>query len=475
MATRPQARGGLTGIHYWFMVFVGLWLVSTVLLVILFTDQGVLKQKDQDWRDDKARYIRANEQNTLSAWMEKAKNSKRSLVGVLNDERAAAIKLIAGEQTDAQQPELAAAEQLVTNTLDRIAKEQRVADASLYTTDTDLKTVVDRLYDEYLRAADALKAARAENDELKQRELARLEERAEEQRSYADAAANLSRRVESIQQDYNVSVGERQSHIDELNTEITQLREQAESELNQATQQIAKLDDQVLKLGRILVDVREKQAKVFEQDPTALIRDMDGKVIEAVPAAGIAYVNLGRKDRVVVGLTFEVYPPTGRINADGSGKGTLEVISVGPDTAECRITRSDVGDPIIPGDLINNIVFDRRQTMRFVVIGGFDINGDNVADAGGDEVMAALIQDWGGAVSSEVDATSNFVVIGAAPIAPMSDEDASADDSVRIEDQQALVDRYQQVREEAIRLAVPLLTQTQFMNLMGFLGSAGAP
>lgn len=475
MATRPQPRGGLTGIHYWFMVFVGLWLVSTVLLVILFTDQSTMKLNEKDWKEDKAKYVRANEQNTLSAWIDRARDTNRSLVGVLNDERVAAIRIIAGEQADAQQPELAAAEQLVSNTLQKIATEQRVADPSLYTTDTDLRTIIERLYGEYVSTADTLTAAKTENDELKQRELARLEERAEEQRSFADAAASLSQRVEAIQQDYNASVEERESQIKELTGEITQLKDQAEDKQKEATEQIAKLDDQVLKLARILVDVREKQAKLFERDPGALIREMDGKVLESVPAAGIAYIDLGRKDRVVEGLTFEVYPPTGRINSDGSGKGTLEVISVGPTTAECRMTRYDVADPIVPGDLINNIVYDRRKTMHFVVIGGFDINGDGTPDEGGQDVITALIKDWGGAVDSDVDATTNFVVIGAAPNPPGSSEGATPEQEVRNSDQQALVDHYQRVREEAIRLAVPLLTQTQFMNLMGFLGSTGAP
>lgn len=475
MATRPQARGGLTGIHYWFMVFVGLWLVSTVLLVILYTDQNTLKLAAQDWQEERARFILPQEQNTLSTWMDRARTTNRSLVGILNDERVAALKMIAGEQGDSQQPELAAAEKLAGDAVRRIATEQRVADPSLYTLNTDLKTIIERLYDEHVGLADTLASAKTENEELKQRELARLEERAEEQRSFADAAAGLSQRVETIQADFSASVQEREGQINDLTGQITQLREEAEQKRKDAEQQIATLDDQVMKLATILVDVREKEAKLFEQDPSALIRDMDGKILEAVPAAGIAYVSVGRRDRVVQGLTFEVYPPSGRINADGSGKGTVEVISVGPDTAECRITRYDVADPIVPGDLINNIVYDRRQTTRFVAIGGFDLNGDGVADEGGEDVISALITDWGGTVAAEVDATTNFVVIGAQPTEPGLPEDASPEDEVRAADQKELFDRYQRIRTEATRLAVPLLTQTQFLNLMGFLGSSGAP
>ena len=57
MATRPQAKGGLTAIHYWFIIFVGLWLVSTVLLVILYTDQGKLKDEKDDWEREKAKLV----------------------------------------------------------------------------------------------------------------------------------------------------------------------------------------------------------------------------------------------------------------------------------------------------------------------------------------------------------------------------------------------------------------------------------
>ena len=67
-APRPQARGGLTAIHYWFIIFVGLWLVSTVLLVILYTDQSKLKRENDTWRAERDRLVRGNELDTLRAW-----------------------------------------------------------------------------------------------------------------------------------------------------------------------------------------------------------------------------------------------------------------------------------------------------------------------------------------------------------------------------------------------------------------------
>lgn len=472
MATRPPPRGGLTPIHYWFIVFVGLWLISTVLLVILYTDQSKLKQEARQWRDEKSLVVRPNEEIQLRAWREKA-GAQRSFVGVLNDERAEAVRLIAGDAA----ADLATGRTLLGEVLSRVASEKKVTDPALYTPETDLVTLLRRLYEDYVKTADLLASVKAENDELKREDLKRMQASADEKRQFQEAAAELEQRVETLRQDYDGSVGQRQEQISRLTESLAGLREEASSEQRRMQEQNEQLDEQVLKLARIIINMRQQRERLYEADPTALLRQMDGEIIDINMPAGIAYIDLGRNDRVIAGLAFEVYPPDGRINADGSGKGALEVVGMGPDTAECRITRSRLDDPITVGDLVGNVVYDKRKTYKFAVVGGFDINGDGRPDDGGTEVIRAIVQDWGGAVADDVDETTDFVVVGSEPNRPLLPEEATPEEKARAAEQIEVYDHYTRVRDQARMLAVPLLTQTQFFNLLGFSGNVvrGSP
>jgi hypothetical protein len=467
MATRPQARAGLTGVHYWFILFVGLWLVSTVLLVILWTDQSKLKEERRRWDEDRARIVKPTETTQLQPWFAKSEAGGRSFVGVLNDERAAAVRLIAGDTAT----DLATAQKLLDEVLDRIMREGRVTDPSLYSPDRDLVTMMQQLYGDYVKNADLINALKAENDQLKREDLQRMQASADEKRQFQDAAAELEQRVQTLRQDYDDSVRDRQEQIQHLTENLTQSRDDASAEQRRMQQANEKLDEQVLRLGRTILDMRERQKQLYEADPAALLKQMDAEIVEVNMPAGVAYIDIGSKDRVIAGLTFEVYPPDGRINPDGSGKGTIEVISTGPDTAECQITRSRPEDPITVGDLVGNIVYDKHRTYRFVVLGGFDLNDDGKDDPDGAQVIQAVIQDWGGAVVDEVNEKTDFVVLGSEPNRPSVAADATAEEKARAAEQTKAHERYAAAYEQARVLAVPILNKTQFFNFLGFTGS----
>jgi len=273
-----------------------------------------------------------------------------------------------------------------------------------------------------------------------------------------------------LQKDYEQYRGDRDGLIQDLQSSESLLREevsQAEQDHVDALAQVQTRNDRLLTMMRRLRDQLNKLSP--GADPELLLKQADGEIVEVNMAENLAYINLGSSDRLKRGMTFAVYPADGRLPTSGEGKGTLEVVKIYSDTAECRIRVSIPGDPILPGELVGNVVFDRKRSFRFLVTGRFDLDFDGQFDPRGGETIRAMIAEWGGTLVDTIDEQTDFVVIGAAPAAPAklgatptSADQALADQAV------AAVVGFDTVRTEARALSIPLLTQTQFLNLIGF-------
>ena len=117
--------------------------------------------------------------------------------------------------------------------------------------------------------------------------------------------------------------------------------------------------------------------------------------------------------------------------------------------------------------MIANPVYDPTRPLEFVVIGEFDVNRDGIPDRGGKATIESLIKDWGGRVSEEVSAGTDFVVVGKAPRLPRPGIGASPDQQDVQQARQREWDAYQAVRSEAEALSLPILTYDVFMNFLG--------
>ena len=118
-------------------------------------------------------------------------------------------------------------------------------------------------------------------------------------------------------------------------------------------------------------------------DPYDILTKADGRVLRAIPGSDVIYINLGEKDRIKSGMTFEVFSPTGGRQRDVRGKASVEVTAALETTAECRVTRAVRGQPIVEGDVVVNIAYERDRLPRFVVRGEFDLNYDGTVDFDG--------------------------------------------------------------------------------------------
>jgi hypothetical protein len=155
-----------------------------------------------------------------------------------------------------------------------------------------------------------------------------------------------------------------------------------------------------------------------------------------------------------------------------AGKASIEVMRIGPSHSEARIIRKEPGHPLVQGDLLVNLVYDKSQKYNFVVYGDFDIDNDGRTSAGDGEVIRRLITQWGGNVVNDVNVNTDFVVMGKEPVV---DSAPPQDDAVAQAAHQRAVqelDRYLAVRTTAVSLNIPILNQNRFLNFVGYASQA---
>jgi len=278
---------------------------------------------------------------------------------------------------------------------------------------------------------------------------------------------------------------------------ITTDKETAFTALSEQMQQQARVaqDAQAAAAGQVTelqARIRALQKEIAEYQtrlaglriPThQLLRQPDGRIVRT-PGQGIVFIDLGRGDQITPGMTFEVFDRLEGVPAPGSddnndpmpkGKASIEVIRVQPGSAEARIIRLSPGQTVTEGDLLVNLVYDRNTRYNFVIHGKFDLDRNNTATANDTEVIKRLVTQWGGAVQSEVNANTDFLVLGIQPELPdYSQEDLASDPILRAryDQAQAELDAYERIRDRASELNIPILNQNRFLYLVGYFEQA---
>ncbi len=212
----------------------------------------------------------------------------------------------------------------------------------------------------------------------------------------------------------------------------------------------------------------------------AAAKEVDGKIIRALPGDQFVYVDLGAKDRVTLGMTFAVYNAGEGIPTSGKGKAIVEISSVYDDVSAAKIVERSRNQPVLEGDLIANAVYSRTRKHTFVVAGRFDVDNTGVATAAGADRIKAMINEWGGEVVTKIDTGTDFAVLGLGPAQPVAPPaSASPIDKQRHEEALKAYNGFEALESEAKSLMVPILSQTQFLYFVGHnlevMRSSGKP
>jgi uncharacterized coiled-coil protein SlyX len=341
----------------------------------------------------------------------------------------------------------------------------------------------------------------------------------------ADAVANrqqqiakLTDQLASEQKALAAKLGSYQKELEQVKLGLEAAKTEATASEQKSTAYRQNKDGQIAKLEKDLVDAIERGRKTAEdlnsqitaktEELKTLQKDKD-KLVEALShyrpqnagdsvirrADGhitqldrndVLYIDLGLGKQISAGMTFQVYDRiegvpkiVGQDNSGTdvlpAGKGSIEVVRVGSDASECRIIRRTPGMQMNVGDVIANLIYDPNVKLRFKVYGDFDIDQNGVATAQEGEIVKRLIVQWGGQLTEDVNIDTDFLVLGREPTLPTFSAERLKDDPIaQFEADKAAkaVAAYEEVRNKALDLRIPVLNQNRFLYLIGYFDQA---
>ncbi len=298
--------------------------------------------------------------------------------------------------------------------------------------------------------------------------------------SNAETFDALRGRIGEIQDDYNTSLEATNTERDDLVAmhEKTKTDHQAEARALKA-----EIDAKDAEIQRLRARIASLLNLIERPDGPKMEYEHDGRVLEVNPRTNTVVINLGKSDRLILGMRFEIYDeqtgvrlaPNTQLGVPEEipGKATVEVVRMLDDgrSASCRVIRQTFGQPLVTGDLVSNIVYDKDRKFRFYVSGDFDFNGDGRASSGERTRVKNLIEQWGGEVidADQMPVDTDFLIMGRQPNLPRKlGEDPTEQDIQNYIEQRRKALEYLELVGQAQKLSVPMLTQNRFMTLIGY-------
>ena len=207
------------------------------------------------------------------------------------------------------------------------------------------------------------------------------------------------------------------------------------------------------------------------QNEYALI---DGQVVTTTAVEGTVTLNIGRKQKVVLGLPFNVYAQGTTIKVDEKtgqyppGKATVEVIKIEENSSIARILREQRGNPVVKGDVIANPIYDPAKKYKFLVYGNFDPSRTGNASVFGANEVKAWIKDWGGDTIDEIAGDVDFIVLGERPLLPPQPSGTAPLEVINFFlNQQKTAAHYDELFKQATDTAIPILNENRLRTLIG--------
>lgn len=277
--------------------------------------------------------------------------------------------------------------------------------------------------------------------------------------TYKGEVDNLSADIESYKKDMEVR--------------NEKIRADFQDELAERNARISELEKGSL-LDRTTIARLQAELKGRTPGMTDEYSLVDGKIIGLDAAENTVYLDIGSKQKVNVGLTFEVFSEPTAIRPDPNtgeypgAKASLEVIKVDRDSSIARITREKRGNPVVKGDVIANAVYDPNKQYTMLVYGNFDANRDGVATQQEAASVRTLIEEWGGKVVDELQGNVDFLVLGQKPTIPPPPPEGSPgaliQEYIRVK---RIADQYDQLLQQAQATSMPVLNENRLYTLIG--------
>ena len=483
-------QGSRTGLITALVVFVILFVVAAVFA---FNNYGKYQQAQVDFDTYKLRYNTflndADLQNPAVAALVAAKAEQPPHFQIVNSPSTSAL-VVALKQKDglamaitgaeANQPASAtydAAQAALKSSSDAL----KLAGLTLDLNGGGLISAVTRLTDAVRTSQSQVKTLTASLGEAN-KEIAAIKTSLTDVATKNDAAAKAAAQAASESQ------AQLQTSVEAKDAAIKQMTDAGAAAV--ATQQAA-----AQQAANLVADaerqVKSKDVKIAQFEARqnrrpyvadSAVRVADGELIR-VPGNNVCYINLGYGTGVTNGLTFEVYskltgvpglPPN--VNGDEQlpiGKASIEIIHVGQNSSECRIVKTQPGQVLTEGDIIENLIYDAHQKYKFDVYGNFDLANTGRPTPADAEVIKRLVTQWGGSLIDKVSPDTDFLVLGSEPVVPdFNKDDLTPENQDKQQKAQDALEKYQEVRQQAKDLHIPVLNQNRFLYYVGYYDQA---
>jgi len=419
MAGVAPQRGGSNATTVGMVVSIVVSVILLGVLIFLFTGQEQLRTDQKKAKDDLARIAGGSDRDSANKFIAASGNPAPTLLG--NTVKAAnmVVARLTGNANDSAKE---AADKLDT-VLAEIVAAGKVPNPDQMSQANGAVAILQQMHGWFAAEksaketalADLAKANKSLEDALTNNK--GLSEKFDETtKKLSTTVAELEKSKLELEAIKNSDLDALKKTIDEKGGELaTVVREKSELQRTYAAD-LTKAD-QIIEDQRRALGISKGPGPEGSQ-ALAVARKPVGRILRALPGDTIVHVDLGKRDRVAIGMTLAVYTPDRRVPETGRGKANLEIVSVGERTSECRvITPPSPEDPILEGDGVGNILLSRNavKRQRFCIIGRFDLNYDGQPDVRGLDAIKAFVRRFGGEVVDSVDASTDYLIVGTIP------------------------------------------------------------
>lgn len=427
-----RVRGSNTGFAVALVIFGCAFVIATLVAIILYTKIETAKAGEETALEDRRKYVSDSETGPANDYLKPGSTVYATLKAendALKDELRQANDSVTSLKADTTSMESAFNEQVTQ------ADDLR---AQLTAASSQSETI--------LAERDRKVASLLKDKEALTGQIAGLQKKVTESIANADGAA--------------------QARIAELNESLAVLQGQL-AEAKDAT--------------RVAIVERDRIAEQLPKVPVQNATLPDGKIASMIEKSNDLFITLGRRDGLVIGMTFEIYDPDPVLKLDDQGaargKATIEVYRLHDDSALCRIVRLsrlanvEVGDPIV------NVGYDPNKDIKMAAFGYFDIERDGgVNDLG--RVNALILKSGAELVTLDKNDKGNpiltpdldYIVLGEKPELPDPPSADDFDPAIQQEYRKKLEENeaYFTIVEDAKRLRIPVMNLNRFLQLTGY-------
>ena len=286
--------------------------------------------------------------------------------------------------------------------------------------------------------------------------------------AFAQAEAELAKRADGTAADASTYLGNINAMDQKFQTEMANIRTELQTTIDEQQSQIVVKDRRIAELER---ELSKGDLEGVEPVDVTLA---DGRIMSIGDNGRTVYIDRGRADNLILGMTFEVYDSGDLVKVDEfgdiRGKATIEVTALDERNAVARVVRQQRGTPIKTGDQIVNIAYDPNATLKFFVYGDFDIENTGEPSRADLRRVEGMIDRWGGVLSDALNPDVDFLVLGAEPPSPspLSPGETNPQKIQEFVQAQKDFETYQNLKGDARLMSVPTLNQNRFLTLIGY-------